>query len=242
LRSCYRWGQGIPAGGRLPHTHTVTPVWEWSRLWKWRRFDQALDGIYITGQPDLAFARCLAEPRSLRQARTELLPVGLARWLVAKARTQGTEVTVWATQSSVFLVRPVVSALRALTYRARAKVVDYQRWEHNKIQAGVHSWLLSRPHARAIAQGSGGVRARTSGSHASRRTELSAWLRTDTADRETRAARQPHQRMQSRRMKAVTASDGFSNPRDTRGRCVDADDGARRQQRQRKHELSRGEL
>jgi YVTN family beta-propeller protein len=74
-----------------------------------------------------------------------------ARRLVARAGTRGTEVVVWATRRSVFLVRPVVSALRALGYRARAKVADYQTWDYDKMQAGVHSWFADYPAASDFA-------------------------------------------------------------------------------------------
>jgi YVTN family beta-propeller protein len=74
-----------------------------------------------------------------------------ARRLVAGAGTRGTEVVVWATRRSVFLVRPVVSALRALGYRARAKVTDYHTWEYDRMQAGVHSWFADYPAASDFA-------------------------------------------------------------------------------------------
>jgi peptide/nickel transport system substrate-binding protein len=74
-----------------------------------------------------------------------------ARRLVARAGTRGTEVVVWATKPSVFLVRPVVAALLALGYRARAKVADYHTWEYDKMQAGVHSWFADYPAASDFA-------------------------------------------------------------------------------------------
>jgi ABC-type transport system substrate-binding protein len=75
-----------------------------------------------------------------------------AKRLVARAVTQGTDVVVWATNRSVFQVRPVVSALHALGYRARVKVVDdYQAWEYEKIQAGVYSWFADYPAASDFA-------------------------------------------------------------------------------------------
>jgi peptide/nickel transport system substrate-binding protein len=74
-----------------------------------------------------------------------------ARWLVAKARTRGTEVAVWATSGSAFIASPIVSALRALGYRARLKVVDIGAWKYDKIQAGVWSWFADYPAASDFA-------------------------------------------------------------------------------------------
>jgi YVTN family beta-propeller protein len=74
-----------------------------------------------------------------------------ARRLVAKARTRSTEVAVWATRGSVFIASPIVSALRALGYPARLKVVDIDAWEYEKIQAGVWSWFADYPAASDFA-------------------------------------------------------------------------------------------
>jgi peptide/nickel transport system substrate-binding protein len=74
-----------------------------------------------------------------------------AKRLVAKAGTQRTEVLVWATSRTVSLVRPVVSALRALGYRARAKVADYRTWDYDTMQAGLHSWFADYPAASDFA-------------------------------------------------------------------------------------------
>ncbi len=70
-----------------------------------------------------------------------------ARRLVAAAGRRGTPVVVWTTKRSAFLVRPVVAALRALGYRARAKVADYRTWKYDRMQAGVHSWFADYPAA-----------------------------------------------------------------------------------------------
>jgi peptide/nickel transport system substrate-binding protein len=74
-----------------------------------------------------------------------------ARRLVARAGTRGTDVVVWATRRSVFMVRPVVSAPRALGYRAQAKVADYHTWDYDTMQAGVHSWFADYPAASDFA-------------------------------------------------------------------------------------------
>ncbi len=74
-----------------------------------------------------------------------------ARRLVAKAGTRGTEVAVWATSGSVFIASPIVSALRALGYRARLKVIDIDAWKYDKIQAGVWSWFADYPAASDFA-------------------------------------------------------------------------------------------
>jgi peptide/nickel transport system substrate-binding protein len=74
-----------------------------------------------------------------------------ARRLVAKAGTRGTEVAVWATSGSAFIAAPIVSALRALGYRARLKVIDIDAWKYDKIQAGVWSWFSDYPAASDFA-------------------------------------------------------------------------------------------
>jgi peptide/nickel transport system substrate-binding protein len=74
-----------------------------------------------------------------------------ARRLVASSGTRGAEVKVWATDRAVDQVRPVVSALRALGYRARTQVADYRTWDYDKMQAGVHTWFADYPAASDFA-------------------------------------------------------------------------------------------
>jgi peptide/nickel transport system substrate-binding protein len=74
-----------------------------------------------------------------------------ARRLVGKAGTRGSAVAVWTTSRSAFIASPIVSALRALGYRARLKVVDIDAWEFDEIQAGVWSWFADYPAASDFA-------------------------------------------------------------------------------------------
>jgi YVTN family beta-propeller protein len=74
-----------------------------------------------------------------------------AKRLVASSGTRDTTVVVWATSSTAFIVSPIVSALKALGYRARLKVADYQAWEHDQVQVGVHSWYADYPAAANFA-------------------------------------------------------------------------------------------
>jgi YVTN family beta-propeller protein len=74
-----------------------------------------------------------------------------AKRLVARAGTQGTTVAVWTTPLSVFQALPVVSALKALGYRARVRVAAYDAWDYDTIQAGVHSWFADYPAASDFA-------------------------------------------------------------------------------------------
>jgi YVTN family beta-propeller protein len=73
-----------------------------------------------------------------------------ARRLVAASGTRGMPVVVWTPSSTVSLQSRIVSALRALGYRARLKVND-DVWNYKRIQAGTHTWFADYPAASDFA-------------------------------------------------------------------------------------------
>jgi YVTN family beta-propeller protein len=112
-----------------------------------------------------ALIRALGGPRNA-QSTCQILPpsfpgyrrycpyrhdLAKAKRLVAKSGTRGMAVAVWATGASAFLARPVVSALRALGYRAQLELVPIERWSYEGKQAGVHSWFADYPAAADFA-------------------------------------------------------------------------------------------